>query len=71
MKNTFAEIVETIEPLSIEEKQELLDLIQKYLIEERRLVIYENALASMSELNEGKLQFSDDLGQLKGMLSNV
>ena len=71
MKHTFADIVEDIKRLSIPEKQELLDLIRKYLIEERRREINENSQASMAELKEGKLEFSGGLGQLKRILSNV
>ena len=40
MSSSFAEIVEEIKALSIPEKQELHELIEKYLIEERREEIY-------------------------------
>jgi hypothetical protein len=71
MANTFADIVEGIKPLSIQEKSELLDLIKKYLIEERRQEILDSAVESIAELNEGKLEFSEDLDELKRTLSNV
>ena len=71
MANTFADIVEGIKPLSIQEKHELLDLIKKYLIEERREEMLENSIQSMTELKEGKLEFSEDLDDLKRTLSNV
>ena len=68
MNTRFADIVEDIKPLSISEKEVLLDLIRKFLIDERRDEIFESSLGSMAEYNDGKLEFSEDLAQLKGML---
>ncbi len=69
MKNNFAEVVEEVKNLSVEEKQELQLLIEKYLIEERRQKIYENYQYSLDELKEDKLVFSSDVDTLKGMLN--
>ena len=70
MSNSFAEIVEEVKALSIQEKQELHQLIERYLIEERREEIYESYLSSLTELNDEELEFSSDTDKLKGMLLN-
>lgn len=70
MSSSFAEIVEEVKALSIQEKQELYQLIERYLIEERREEIYENYNRSVTEFNEEELEFSSDTGKLKGMLLN-
>jgi hypothetical protein len=70
MSNNFAELVEEVKALSIQEKQELQGLIEKYLIEERREEIYENYLQSQAELNKGEIAFSSDTDALKDMLLN-
>ncbi len=68
--SSFAEIVEEIKALSAQEKQELHELIEKYLIEERREEIYLNHIASLSELDDTKDEFSSETDKLKGMLLN-
>ena len=70
MSNNFAELVEEVKALSVQEKQELQGLIENYLIEERREEIYENYLQSQAELNKGEIAFSSDTDALKGMLLN-
>ena len=70
MSSTFAKIVEEVKFLSVGEKQELQQLIEKYLIEERREEIFDNYAQSVTELQEGKLEFSDDMDTLKGLLLN-
>ena len=70
MSSTFAKIVEEVKFLSVGEKQELRELIEKYLIEERREEIFDNYAQSVTELQEGKLEFSDYTDTLKGLLLN-
>ena len=70
MSSSFAEIVEEVKALSTQEKQELHELIEKYLIEERREEIYQNYIFSLSELEDSKAEFSSDMDNLKGMLLN-
>jgi hypothetical protein len=70
MSNSFAELVEEVKALSVQEKQELQGLIENYLIEERREEIYENYLQSQAELNKGEIIFSSDGDALKEMLLN-
>jgi hypothetical protein len=70
MSSNFAEIVEEVKTLSMQEKQELHQLIEKYLIEERREEIHQNYAYSLSEMQDGKVEFSSDTDRLKGMLLN-
>lgn len=68
--SSFAEIVEEVKTLSIQEKQELHLLIEKYLIEARRDEIYDGYALSVTELDQGNLEFSSDTDELRGMLFN-
>jgi hypothetical protein len=71
MSGSFAEIVEEVKALSRQEKQELHQLIEKYLTEERREEIHQNYVSSLSELAEGEVEFTNDLDKLKGQLLNA
>jgi hypothetical protein len=68
MSSSFAEVVEEVKALSIQEKQELHQLIEKYLIEARRQEIFEGYVRSQTEFDEGKLEFSSHTNDLRGML---
>ena len=70
MSGSFAEIVEEIKALSTPEKQELHELIEKYLIEERREEIYQSYIRSQSELEDNQAEFTSDTDRLKEMLLN-
>ena len=58
-------LVENIKKLSLPEKEELKDLIEKYIIEEKREKIYENYLKSLNEYKEDILQFSSNINELR------
>lgn len=65
-QTTFANLVEQVQQLSVDEKLELQQLLEKYLSEERRNAIfsaYQEALAI-----EEKLEFSNDLQTLRNRL---
>ena len=70
MSQTFAEIVEDVKQLSPAEKEELQDLLRKYLIEERRREIRENAEAGLKEYQEGKLEFFSNVDDMMDSLSH-
>jgi phosphopantothenate synthetase len=70
MSHNFAEIVEEVKQLSTEEKEELQDLLEKYLIDERRHEIYKNHQTSLKELHENRINFSSNVDELKEMLSH-
>ena len=64
MSQTFAEMVEDVQQLSLAEKEELQELLRKYLIEERRHEIRENADAALREYRDGKLQFLTNIDEM-------
>lgn len=68
MEATFNSIVDQIRELSLEEKEDMLFLIQKYLVDERRELIYQNYQLSAKEVREGKIQFSSDTATLKNFI---
>ncbi len=68
MVQEYSILVEEVKRLSTEEKEELKLLIEKYLIEERREEIFKNYQESKREIEEGSLEFSNDIKRLKEML---
>jgi hypothetical protein len=58
-------LLENIKKLPLPEKEELKNLIEKYIIEEKREKIYKNYLKALNEYKENKLQFSSDINELK------
>ena len=67
---TYNNLVDEIQNLSFEDKENLKELLEKYLIEEKRESIYKEYQESAQELKEGKLKFSDDIEELKKYLNN-
>jgi hypothetical protein len=55
----FAELVEEVKNLSIEEKGELSVILDHILIDERRNEILKNHHLGLDELKSGKLKFYD------------
>lgn len=70
MNQKFADVVEEVKQLSVAEKEELQELLRKYLIEERRRKIRENAEASLQEYREGKLEFFSNIDEMTKSLSH-
>jgi phosphopantothenate synthetase len=70
MSQNFAQVVEEVKQLSPAEKEELHELLKKYLIEERRHEILENYQASLEEMQNGKLTSFSDLDKLRDSLSD-
>ena len=68
MSSSFAEVVEEVKALSVQEKQALHQLIEKYLIDARREEIFENYVRSQTEFDQGRLEFSNNPNELRGML---
>jgi len=64
----FENIIEEVKLLPVDMKQHLKQLLEKYLIEERRTEIHKNYKKSQKEYKSGKLQFSGDIKELKRML---
>jgi len=64
----FENIIEEIKVMPIEMKLQLKELLEKYLIEERRAVIHKNFKKSRKEYRTGKLRFADKIDDLKRLL---
>ncbi|NJO17549.1 MAG: hypothetical protein HC877_17970 [Thioploca sp.] len=60
---TFANLVEQVQQLSTDEKQELWRLLEKYLLEERRNDIF--CAYQEARMVEDTLEFSNDIHSLK------
>ena len=69
MGTNFAGVVEEVKHLSAEEKIELRDLIDGYLIEERRDSILAEGEASRLRLANDELEFSSDIDELMASLN--
>ena len=65
-----AEVVEDVKQLSAAEKEELHGLLKKYLIEERRREILENAKTGMEEMRRGELKSFSNVDELMDSLSH-
>ena len=70
MSQTFAEIVEDVKQLSPAEKEELQELLKKYLIDERRREIRENANAGMQEMRRDELKSFSNVDDLMDSLTH-
>ena len=70
MSQNFAEVVEDVKQLSVAEKEELSELLRKYLIEERRAEIRKNAEAGLQEYRDGKLEFFSNIDVMMDSLSH-
>lgn len=55
--STFQEAIETIEKLSLEEQQMLIDTIQKRLHQQRRAILSKEITEIRKEVAEGKVKF--------------
>lgn len=70
MNSSFAAVVEEVKNLSVGEKLELQNLLEKYLLEAKRQQIYENYQASRDELEAAQLASSSDVNALRRMLDD-
>ena len=68
MSQKYNTLVEEVKKLSVEEKEELKFLIEKYLVEARRDEIFKNYQESKKEIEEEQLEFSGDIKRLKELL---
>ena len=70
MRKSFAQAVEDVKQLSFAEKEELYELLKRYLIEERRREILENYEAGVKEMRDGELTSFSSADKLFDSLSN-
>ena len=55
--STFQQAIETVEKLSLEEQQMLIDTIQKRLHQQRRAILSQEITEIRKEVTEGKIKF--------------
>lgn len=70
MEITFASVVDTVRDLPLDAKTELKDLLDSYIIEERRDEILKNCEEGRNEYEEGKLVFSSNVDELMASLDD-
>jgi hypothetical protein len=70
MANTFNNLVEDVRSLSLSEKIEIKNIIQKSIIQERRNKIKSHYKTAEKELENNKLDFSSDMNTLKKMMQS-
>jgi hypothetical protein len=68
MPTGFADVVENVKQLQTDEKEELLFLLQRYLVEERRQTMYAHYQQSVEEVREHSIHFSSNLQELRAMV---
>ncbi len=56
MQTAFADVLDTVEEFSLDEKEELVDILQKRLRDDRRARLIESIEESRREYREGKLK---------------
>ncbi len=56
MEMTFASVVNEVRQLSFEEREELADVIERSLVEERRQQIFENGEEARRAYSNGELK---------------
>ena len=61
---SYAELIEEIQALPIDDKIDLKNLIEKYLIDERRNEILKNHLDAVRMVKNGDLKFTSDTDEL-------
>ena len=65
---TFNNVVEAIQNLSIDEKEEIQLLLKQYIREERRNEIYDRFKSAKIEQEKGELKFSSNIDRLRELI---
>ena len=65
---SFSDVVEAIRSLSLEERQEIQNLLTQYLREERRDELYQSYQRSLLEEQGDELKFSSNINELKQLI---
>ena len=68
MHLTFNNIIEYVNALSLIEKEEIKDILEKNIIEDKRELILKNYSDSKKEYANKRLVFSSDIKNLKKQL---
>lgn len=68
MQLTFNDLVNNVRNLSLTEKLEIKNIVEKSIIDERREEIHGYYLESKQEYKSDKLKFSNDIQKLRKMI---
>jgi len=68
MRATFNDLVNNVRNLSLTEKIEIKNILEKSIVEEERNRIHDSFLKSKKEYKEKKLKFSNDIDKLHKMI---
>jgi len=68
VEQTFNNIIDMVQKLSLDEKEEVKFILDRSIVEQRREEIYNNYKDSKKEYEKSKLQFSDNMDELKIMV---
>lgn len=68
MDMTFNSVVDILQNLTLDEKEDIKFIIEREIIEERRKQIYKDYLTSKKEYVKRKIKFSNKLDDLKRMV---
>ena len=71
MELTFSDIVDYCRNMSLPEKEELKNLIEKDIIESQREEIYQNCLQVKNEHLSGQSISSDNIDELKKFMNDL
>lgn len=61
---SFTTLTAEVQELAYEDKFELKNLLEKYLVDERRTQIKEDSQKALEMAKNGELEFSDDIDSL-------
>ena len=67
---TFADIVEKVTSLEMEEMEEIRNIISKTLVEKKRQLYFEQYQQALDDSNEGKLFSSSNLEEISTWLNS-
>ena len=67
---TFADIVEKVTSLEMEEMEEIRNIISKTLVEKKRQLYFEQYQQALADSNEGKLFSSLNLEEISTWLNS-
>ena len=70
MSTNFAGVVDEVRQLTVEERQELLDVIEQSLIDERREEIFNNGEQARRAYQNGELKFYSNVDELMESLND-
>ncbi len=70
MSTNFADVVDEVRELSFEERQELIDVLEQSLIDERREKIFNTGEEVRHKFNSGELKVYSDVDDLVRSLND-